>query len=71
MNQRWVSGLELRDTVDVGDVHGAQILGAEAGQALFGNGNTDFFYAVDVRNLGEDLFLFCVEREESQIFRVE
>ncbi len=71
MNQRRVSGLELRDIVDVGDVHGAQILGAEAGQTLFGNGNTDFFYAIDVRNLREDLFFLRVEREEGQIFRVE
>jgi hypothetical protein len=71
MNQGRVSGLELRDIVDVGDVHWAQIFGAEAGQTLFGNGNTDFFYAVDVWNLGEDFFLLCVEREEGQIFRVE
>lgn len=71
MNQRRVSGLELRDIVDVGDVHGAQILGAETGQTLFGNGNTDFFDAVDVRNLRENLFLLRIEREEGQIFRIE
>jgi len=71
MNERRVGGLELCDAVGIGDVHGAEIFSAEAGQTLFGYGNTDFFYTVDVRNLGEDFFLLGVEREESQIFRVE
>ena len=58
VKQGWMDALEFGDVVGVGNVHGAEIFGAETGEALFRNRDADFFDAVDVRNLGKDFFFF-------------
>ena len=66
-----MNALQLGDVIGVGDAHWAEILCAESSQALFGDGNADFLDAVDVRDFGENLFLFRIEREDCEVFGIE
>ena len=66
-----MDALQLRDVIGVGNVDWAEILCAEASEALLSDGNADFFDAVDVRDFGENLFLFGIEREDGEIFGIE
>ncbi|GBL40585.1 hypothetical protein EMGBD2_18430 [Nitrospirota bacterium] len=43
-------------SIDVGNVCKAELFGEEPGQALFHDGEADFFDAVEVRHSGEDFF---------------
>ena len=43
-----MNALQLGNVIGVGNAHWAEILCAEPGQALFGDGNADFLDAVDV-----------------------
>ena len=63
--------LQFRDVVGVAMFTGPQIFGAEAGQALLGDRNADLFDRVDMGHLGENLFLFRIEREQRQVLRIE
>jgi hypothetical protein len=66
-----MDALQFGDIIGVGNAYWAEVLCAEPSQALFGDGNADFFDAVDVRNFGENLFLFRIEREYGEIFGIE
>ena len=66
-----MDALQLGDVIGVGNAHWAEILCAEPSQALFGDGNADFLDAVDVRDFGENLFLFRIEREDGEVFGIE
>ena len=66
-----MDALQLGKVIGVGNVHRAEIFCAESCQALFGDGNVDFFDAIDMGDLRENLFFVRIEREDGEILGVE
>src|SRR4026207_197238 len=66
-----MDALQFCDVIGVGNAHWAEILGAESSQALFSQRNAEFLNTVDVRDFGENLFLFRIECEDGEVFGVE
>ena len=66
-----MDALQFCDVIGIGNAHWAEILCAEPSQALFGDGDSEFLDAVDVRDFGENLFLLRIEREDGEVFGIE
>ena len=71
MIERRMDALQFRRVIGVRNVHGPQVFGAEAGQALLGDRDADLLDRIDVGDLIEDFLLVGVKGEEGEVLGIK